>query len=550
MNIKEIREKYPQYSDLSDAALVKGLHNKFYPDMKYDDFLRKIDFTGSSVDPGKVKSPLEDMSGTQTFLAGAGKAFSDIGRGAAQIVGAGPSSEQVKQIRSRDAELMNSGAGMAGNLAGNVAATLPVLAIPGANTYTGAALLGGALNAAQPLTDEESRMKEIGKGALFGAGGQAAGKLVGRVLSPQTSAEAKDLLKQGVKLTPGQILGGMAQRAEDAATSVPVLGDFIKGAQRRGIESFNDAAVNRSLAPIGVQLPKGIKGNEAIGFAQDALGEAYENLLPKMKGDLNALRIRTTPPTGPGQSLRVSLADELNTIREMGSSLPEPQMGQLNRIIDKEVINRFTPQGLASGETLKNIESKLGVLAKEFGKSDNYDVRTLGGAVEEIQAALRRMVRDVNPQHADELAKINQGYANFKRVQRAASAVGAKEGTFTPAQLQNAVKALDRSKDKAKFARGEALMQDLSNAGKSALSQTVPDSGTPFRLLNALLLGGGAAIHPALPIAAAGASALYTKPMQAAMAKLLVERPELARQLAPYMGKIGTASMAALGTQQ
>lgn len=45
MNIAEIREKYPQYNDLSDEELAKGLHAKFYSDMDFDEFSNKIGLT-------------------------------------------------------------------------------------------------------------------------------------------------------------------------------------------------------------------------------------------------------------------------------------------------------------------------------------------------------------------------------------------------------------------------------------------------------------------------------------------------------------------------
>jgi len=50
--IVEIREKYPQYSDMPDAALADALHSKFYADMPKTDFYTKIGLTqqyGSAV---------------------------------------------------------------------------------------------------------------------------------------------------------------------------------------------------------------------------------------------------------------------------------------------------------------------------------------------------------------------------------------------------------------------------------------------------------------------------------------------------------------------
>jgi len=89
------------------------------------------------------------------------------------------------------------------------------------------------------------------------------------------------------------------------------------------------------------------------------------------------------------------------------------------------------------------------------------------------------------------------------------------------AQLQNAVKALDRSRDKAQFAGGTALMQDLSEAGKNVLSNKVPNSGTPERV------AAMAALNPGTwPYIAGGipASLMYTAPGQAGMGLMLAGR--------------------------
>lgn len=42
MDIKEIRQKYPQYDDLSDQQLADGLHKKYYSDLPKDDFYKRI----------------------------------------------------------------------------------------------------------------------------------------------------------------------------------------------------------------------------------------------------------------------------------------------------------------------------------------------------------------------------------------------------------------------------------------------------------------------------------------------------------------------------
>ncbi len=393
-----------------------------------------------------------------------------------------------------------------------------------ARTATGAGM--GAIGAEAAGATHEL----TGNPALTAAAGllapAAAAKIAGGgvKLSPQ----AQLLADEGVTLTPGQIKGGMLKRAEDAATSMPILGDAIKGAQRRGIESFDAAALNRALEPIGAKLPGHLKGKAAVEYTYGKLGDAYDGLLPNLKGDLNAVPGAGALPKVAGQAAPPSFRQELDNIRSMAQSLPEPQRGQFGRIIDREIIERFTPQGKASGEVLKDIESKLGGIAKRAGKSDDYDIRTMGDAVEEARNAMRRMVENVNPRYQGELQKINEGYANFKKVQNAAGRVGAQEGVFTPSQLHSAVRSGDTSKDKARFSEGNALMQDLSGAGKAVLSPTVPDSGTVSRAAIAYAL--------AHPLQAAGfgiplaiGSLPYTRMGQGITQSLMTNhRPSLA----------------------
>src|SRR5271166_1856485 len=45
VTLDSIREKYPQYEDLSDQHLAEGLHKKFYGDMPFEAFSKKIGYT-------------------------------------------------------------------------------------------------------------------------------------------------------------------------------------------------------------------------------------------------------------------------------------------------------------------------------------------------------------------------------------------------------------------------------------------------------------------------------------------------------------------------
>jgi len=55
MNIAEIRKKYPQYDDLSDTELARALHGKFYSDLDFAEFSKKIGLQTASQQPAQQK---------------------------------------------------------------------------------------------------------------------------------------------------------------------------------------------------------------------------------------------------------------------------------------------------------------------------------------------------------------------------------------------------------------------------------------------------------------------------------------------------------------
>lgn len=153
-------------------------------------------------------NPAADMSAGQRFLAGAvggvlegaglvknalndaAVSFSETGIGQAvdrfgQRLGL-PYAADVKarndagrtDFKRTMQPLKATTAGKAGSIPGNVAVVLPTAFIPGANTYLGAALIGGVTGAA--LSETNDRLG----GAAFGAAGGVAGKFAGDKLLP------------------------------------------------------------------------------------------------------------------------------------------------------------------------------------------------------------------------------------------------------------------------------------------------------------------------------------------------------------------------------
>ena len=363
----------------------------------------------------------------------------------------------------------------AGRMVGNVVGTLPAaMAIPAGATLGSAAALGagsGALTGAlQPVVEGNFREQKLGQlktGTLGGAIAGPVGNMLGRAISPTVNPQVALLRQEGITPTVGQIMGGGFKTGEEKLTSLPFVGSAIKSGQQRAATELNEAAFNRALAPIGEKLPPGEIGNEAVLLTTKKLRSAYDNALnavgpvkvdPRMNADL----------TGIYRGLSV---------------LPKDKADQFSRILQTEIGDRIQ-NGTLTPEAMKAAESNLGDLASGYRAAQDFDVRKLGDAIEAAQEALRQAVaRQAPPGAADMVKAANTGWANFKRVQKAAAYTGAEDGVFTAAQLQSAVRAADRSKDKARFAEGTALMQDLSSAGKAVLGTKTPNSGTADRLM-------------------------------------------------------------------
>ena len=147
---------------------------------KLGDYLKTMQAPAAPAAP----DPTEGMSGTQKFLAGTGKAFADVARGVGQIArsalpdAAGdalglPTQADIDEAKRLDAPLMRTGAGMAGNVTGNIAAAVPTMFIPGAATLPGAAAVGAGMGFLQPTATDESRLQNTALGGAAGAGGVA-----------------------------------------------------------------------------------------------------------------------------------------------------------------------------------------------------------------------------------------------------------------------------------------------------------------------------------------------------------------------------------------
>lgn len=371
--------------------------------------------------------------------------------------------EHAAHIEQRAAE--GKRPGLIGEIAGNTAVALPALAVTKNPWLAGG--FTGALNTKDP-NDAQGVAIDAALGAAFGKGGDVATRAIGGVVAPRINPLVQKLLDKGIELTPGQILGGLAHRAEDATKTIYGVGDMIIGAQARGQKSMVRAAVQDTLDPIGVKIPKDLDGHghKQVEFAQTQLSGAYDKVLAAV------------PPVHLDPAFSTNVANLKTLTRQLGAD----QRNTFDQIFNGHVRQAFNPQtGAASGRGLKDLDSFLGGRARDFAKSGNPYDRDLSRSITELQSEIRDLIGRQHPVHKATIDAVNEGWAKLLRVEAAAGP--AKGGNFTAEQLrQAALQKASGMKNKA-TARGEALMQDFGDAASQVMSSTVGDSGTMTRAL-------------------------------------------------------------------
>lgn len=243
--------------------------------------------------------PMRDMSGTDRVLAGMGKAFTDVARGAGQLVGA-VDRKDVAESRARDAPLMATTGGTVGNIAGNVALFAPTAMIPGANTITGGALAGAATGLLQPSVSTEESIKNVAFGGI--AGGVVPAAVAG-VRTARAAAEPfyetgrNAIVGRALNRAAGADAPATANRLREAATPfvgpsqgpIPrtVMGEFVPGS----VPTVGQASGNAGVAALERAATAGNpEVTNAVSTLMQGQNAARVGVLDEMAGRTNGAR--------------------------------------------------------------------------------------------------------------------------------------------------------------------------------------------------------------------------------------------------------------------
>ena len=403
-----------------------------------------------------------------------------------------------------------------GSMAGGryIAAAPSMLSAAGRGAGVGA-MAGAAYGAGSAEGPIESRLQGAQAGAMTGAvaggalsaGGRAVGGVVdnamGRMMTGPRAQAVQTLRDNGVSLTPGQAIGGLAKTAEDIGQRLPILGTAIRGARDRAGESLNRAVGNRALNSIGEGVPAEIPvGGEMVSHVRDRLGSEFDRAY-SMVPEIN--------PNDP------ELLAGMARIGQSKADLPPAMQQQFDGIVSERLARL---QGATTGQNVGAVRSELNTLASGYLRSQDPAQQALGGMIAELGNELDGAITRASPEAGQILSQAREGYADYIRLERASTAAGGRP--FAAGQLETAVRTSDGSVRRGAMGRGEARMQDLSSAAR----QVMPDQfGNPGTADTGGVLALGALHGANLPAGLAADAALATgASIYSRMGRQIVER--------------------------
>lgn len=428
------------------------------------------------------KETAQKQSILQNLAAGAGGGMYGLYLGAKQLLGKA-TPEEIEDHRRAMEGLRSTTSGTIGEIGGTVAAALPTAFIPGANTYTGSALIGGGLGALQPTRSEESKTENAVLGALGGVAGKAVGDKILKLLGGRSAVVANQMAMQsdetlaglnpaqqevlrkgqklGFKATPGQATGSKTlQKFEATLESNP----FTAGAFE-DIKTANAQTLNK-IAARAIGEESGYVNSTVLNQAKDRISDVYKEVADT--------RVRQLPID--------DFAAKFSSITDEFEGLLPMNLG------DNPVVKRFVEfanSGQATGEQLQTIASKLGNIAHKNMTTPSGD-RDLGMALFKVKDIADDYLRIGLPDNiAQKFDTARTQYRNLMMLTGREGIVNSSSGDVSKAALPRMLAA----KDKPGYVYGKN-QSDFYNAARfgDAFKPIVGDSGTATRSMGNLSL--------------------------------------------------------------
>jgi len=558
--------------------------------------------------------PTDGMSGFDKFAAGMGKAMVDTARGVGQVAagvadfvaprqltlsnlvtGEKPVSRveqmrrDVAESRRLDAPLMNTGAGLAGNIVGNVApmvAAAPLM--PAAATIRGGAAIGSLMGAIQPSV---STGETVGNTLLGGAAGAAVPAAVRGYQAARSAAEPfyeggrNAIVGRALNRAAGADAPAVAQRLREASApfvgpsqGVPrtVMGEYVPGS----IPTVGQAAGNPGVSALErAAVATNPEATNAVSQTMQAQNAARVGVLDDMAGRTSGARdfFGASRDATANQMYANARANGLQPLSQqqqaiVGDLMQRPAvqdaLAQARRLAANEGLALDDPAGSVAG-----LDYVRRALADQVAGAQGNERRILEGVMQRLTGVMDQISPDLRAARetfagmsrplnqmdvAQDLAQrtVNPltgnlqpaAYARSLTDATAARATGfpgaTLENTMAPAQM-NALNSILLDVQRANAAQTVGRGVGSDTVQKLAYTNMLDQAGVPTFLRNfapAQLLGN---------IGSRGADLAYgraNRELANRLAEVMLD-PEQAAQLMLSAGPAGQNALALLLTR-
>lgn len=386
---------------------------------------------------------------TSNYFAGAGKGFVDLGRRAKQALGF-ISEKDVDEIKNRDAALMDTKAGIFGNMTGKVLATLPALAIPGVNTAIGSTALGSGMGAMELTGTGDSTLKNTVMSGLLGFGGHQLGakiipgainrakSSIASLASQKTANAARDST-----IAASRNAGYVLPRSEVKPTAVSNL-----------LEKWAGKASVAQQASITNQQVTNKLVRESLGLTKDApiTPEALDPIKKAAWGIYDQVKNVGTLTTD--KAYKDSLKGIAKKFNGLSREFPELGNAQIDDLVKGLSKSQISSEGAV--EAIKSLRYQantnlnpmnMNPAAKALGKAQKAAADELEGLIE----------RHLDPKTLGSLLK------DFRNARVTLAKVGTVEKSMNSSTGDVSARVLGRE-----LAKGKPLTGGLADAGRFA----------------------------------------------------------------------------------
>jgi len=422
---------------------------------------------------GEVADPTEGMSGLDKFVAGVGSGMMNVGRQVGNMIGAVPDSA-INEQRSIDAPLLNTGAGTAGRITGEIAATAPlgVGAGAAATRVIGGRVLPLAVEAATEgaiLAGPEGRGGGAAGGAALGGALGLAGKVGSAVVrGARGTPEAQHLVSRGVDLTPGQMNPGGVMSAVEESAAGRLFPTTAQARQSAKMDAFREVLSN-SRAP-----GTGPLRTNSMEHMMGELRTGYRNAYDSVKG-------YRVPRSHKGKMFESELMDTLRGhagIRadDLAAELSwlKQELGTLGRGIDFDI------------EDALKIRSRIRGRSRDAYRRQDFDTMQ---ALDKVEALLTARAAGALPRKvAGRLRATDKAYRRYKIAEDMAWKAGDNVAP-TPHQMSTAVRSGEMRK--GAYASGAGELRDITRPSRRTFAEHTPPTGMGL----AIPMAGAAAGH-------------------------------------------------------